>query len=108
MQKVGAMRAINPYHPFWGMWVAVTRSARGLADPTHIDNAVTIQEALRAYTLDNAFLLFQEDSTGSIEVGKWADLVIIDRDLYTCPNEAIRDVRVLETFLAGKSIFRSR
>jgi predicted amidohydrolase YtcJ len=106
MQKIGSLRSINPYNPFLGMWIAVTRSALGLTVATHPENGITIQEALKAYTLDNAYLLFQEDSTGSITAGKWADLVVIDRDLTTCPVDDIRETQVVQTFVAGKEVYR--
>jgi predicted amidohydrolase YtcJ len=106
MQKMGSLRSINPYNPFLGMWIAVTRSALGLSVATHSENGITIQEALKAYTLDNAYLLFQEDSTGSITAGKWADLVVIDRDLITCPVGGIRETQVVQTFVAGEEVYR--
>ncbi|MDA7510655.1 amidohydrolase family protein, partial [Verrucomicrobia bacterium] len=96
----------NPYNPFLGMWIAVTRSALGLSLATHPENGITIQEALKAYTLDNAYLLFQEESTGSITTGKWADLVVIDRDLTTCPVDDIRGTQVVQTFVAGEEVYR--
>ncbi|MDB4796766.1 amidohydrolase [bacterium] len=106
MQKIGSLRSINPYNPFLGMWIAVTRSALGLSLATHPENGITIQEALKAYTLDNAYLLFQEESTGSITTGKWANLVVIDRDLTTCPVDDIRGTQVVQTFVAGEEVYR--
>ena len=106
MQKIGSFRSINPYNPFLGMWIALTRSALGLNFPTHAENGITIQEALKAYTLDNAYLLFQEDSTGSITTGKWADLVVIDRDLFACPVDDIKETQVVQTFVAGEEVYR--
>ena len=106
MQKIGSIRSINPYNPFLGMWIAVTRSVRGQSEATHPENGISIREALTAYTLDNAYLLFQEQSTGSITIGKWADLAVIDRNILTCPVNEIKEIQVLQTFVAGKEVFR--
>jgi predicted amidohydrolase YtcJ len=105
MQKIGSFRSINPYNPFLGMSVAITRRANGLDAPLHPEEALTREQAIRFYTINNARLLFLEDRVGSLEEGKQADLVIIDRDLLTCPEADIRDTRVLATYLDGKRLF---
>jgi predicted amidohydrolase YtcJ len=61
---------------------------------------------LAAYTIGGAFVQHQEDLTGSIEVGKSADLVILDRDLFEVPPAAISEARVLLTLLAGEEVWR--
>lgn len=106
MQKVGALRAINPYHPFLGMWVAITRQAKGFEGRLHPEEALTREQALRFYTINNAKLLFLEDQVGSLEVGKLADFAVLDRDLLTCPEDEIREARVLATYLNGKPVFK--
>ena len=67
--------------------------------------ALTRAQAIRFYTINNARLLFLEDRIGSLEEGKQADFVVIDRDLLTCPEDQIREVRVLATYLDGKRVF---
>jgi predicted amidohydrolase YtcJ len=57
------------------------------------------------YTINNARLLFLEDRIGSLEEGKQADFVVIDRDLLTCPEDEIRAARALTTYLDGKRVF---
>src|SRR5439155_3907002 len=84
MQKIGSLRSINPYNPFLGMWVAITRRAKGYEGPLHPEEALTRAQAIRFYTINNARLLFLEDRIGSLEEGKQADFVVIDRDLLTC------------------------
>jgi predicted amidohydrolase YtcJ len=105
MQKIGAMRAVNPYHPFLAMWVAITRQARNFEGPLHPEEALTREEAIRFYTANNAWLLFQEKETGTLEAGKLADFIVLDTDLLTCPVDDIRKTQVLQTFLSGKQIY---
>ena len=105
MQKLGSFRSINPYNPFLGMEVAITRRARRLDQPLHPEEALTREQAIRFYTSNNAHLLFLEDRIGSLEAGKQADLVILDRDLLTCPVDQIHATRVLATYLDGKRVF---
>ncbi len=104
MQKIGSLRSINPYNPFLGMWVAVSRRAKGYRDRLHPEEALTREQAIRFYTINNAHLLFLEERIGSLEAGKQADFVVIDRDLLTCPEEEIREARALATYLDGKRV----
>ena len=105
MQKIGSLRSINPYNPFLGMWIAITRTREGLRGPLHPEEALTREQAIRFYTINNAYLLFLEDQIGSLEAGKLADFVVLDRDLLTCPEDEIRDARALATYLDGKRVF---
>ena len=105
MQKIGSMRAINPYNPFLGMHVATTRKARWYEGRLHPEEAITREQALRFYTANNAWMLFREKEIGSLEKGKFADLAVLDRDILTCPEEGLRDTRVLRTYLAGRLVF---
>jgi predicted amidohydrolase YtcJ len=108
MQKIGSLRSINPYNPFLGMWVAISRKAKGYEGRLHPEEALTREQAIRFYTINNASLLFLEDLVGSLEVGKLADLVVLDRDLLTCPEDGIRDTQVLATYLNGRPIFEAK
>ncbi len=62
------------------------------------------QTALKISTIWGAYYLFKEDQLGSLEPGKWADFMVIDRDYLTIPEEDIGNVRVLMTMVAGKAI----
>jgi len=108
MQKIGSIRSVNPYNPFLAMWVTVTRKAKGYEGALHLEQALSRKEAIRFYTANNAYLLFQEKETGSIETGKLADLVVLDTDILKCPVDEIRNTRVLQTFVAGKLVFERR
>jgi predicted amidohydrolase YtcJ len=108
MQKIGSFRSVNPYNPWLGMWTAITRQARKLDKPVHLENALTREEALRLYTTNNAYLLKNEQHTGSIEAGKLADLILTDRDPLTCPIGDLVETKVLKTWLGGKLVFERK
>jgi predicted amidohydrolase YtcJ len=105
MQKIGSLRSINPYNPFLGMWIAISRRAKGYEGRLHAEEALTREQAIRFYTINNARLLFLEDRVGSLEEGKQADFVIVDRDLLSCPEDEIGPARALATYLDGKRVF---
>jgi len=108
MQKIGSFRSVNPYNPWLGMWTAITRKARKLDKPVHIENALTREEALRLYTTNNAWLLKVEHDTGSIENGKLADMILVDRDPLECPVDDLPQTKVLKTWLSGKVVHEAR
>ena len=105
MQKIGSTRSINPYDPFLGMSVAITRRGKGLAAPLHPEEALSREHAIRLYTSNNARLLFLEDRIGSLEAGKQADFVVIDRDLLTCPEGEIAQTHALATYIDGAQVY---
>jgi predicted amidohydrolase YtcJ len=106
MQKLGSLRSINPFNPFLAMWVAVSRRAKGYSGRLHPEEALTRAQAIQFYTTNNARLLFLEDRIGSLERGKQADFVVIDRDILTCPEDEMREVQALATYLDGKRVFQ--
>jgi predicted amidohydrolase YtcJ len=105
MQKIGSLRAVNPYNPFLGMATAITRRAKWFEGQLHPEEALTRAEAIRFYTRNNAWLLFDEDNVGSLEPGKRADFIVLDRDILTCPEDDIRNVQVLATYMDGKQVY---
>lgn len=66
------------------------------------DQTVTREEALIAHTRTNAYLLFQEDNLGTIEPGKYADLVVLDRDYLTVSEDEIKDIQSVLTLVGGR------
>jgi len=108
MQKIGSLRSVNPYNPFLGMWIAVTRKARWHDQPIHPEQALTREQMIRFYTINNAWMMRAEQEIGSLESGKRADFIIIDKDLLACSVDQIRETQVLSTWLDGKNIFESR
>jgi predicted amidohydrolase YtcJ len=107
MQKIGSFRSINPYNPFLGMWTAIRREPRWFDGQFHLEEALSREQAIRFYTSNNAFVMFLDEQAGSLEPGKLADLVVVDRDLLTCPVDDIRDTQVLRTYLGGKLVYSS-
>lgn len=96
-------KAINPYNPFLGLWTSVTRKTiRGAV--VHPEERISRQDALRMYTIWAAYRLFREKSLGSIEPGKLADLVVIDRDYLTCPEDDIARIEPVTVVLDGKVV----
>ncbi len=105
MQKIGPLRSVNPYHPFLGMSITVQRLPRGMSEPLYAEEALSREQMIRFYTSNNAYLIFQEKELGSLEAGKLADFVIVDRDLMTCKAEDIAGTKVQATYLGGKQVW---
>ncbi|MEM1295480.1 MAG: amidohydrolase [Verrucomicrobiota bacterium] len=104
MQKIGSLRSVNPYNPFLGMWIALTRQPRWMEEPLHPRQRISREQAIRLYTINNAFLSFEEKEKGSLEVGKLADFILLDRDVLTCPVDEIREIEVAQTWLGGRMV----
>ncbi len=100
--------AVNPFNPFLGMWIAMARTPR-FFDGQRLfpEEALTRREALQMYTTNNAYLLFREEDIGSLEAGKFADFIIVDRDVLECDLDDFRHTRVLQTYLAGELVYAS-
>ena len=108
MQKIGSLRSVNPYNPFLGLWSTLARLPRWSDNPLHPEQAITREQALRLYTINNAYLSFEEDRKGSLEPGKLADLIVIDRDYLTCPLAEVREIQVEQTYVGGKQVYSRR
>ncbi len=107
MQKIGSLRSINPYNPFLGMWITLTRQPRWTDHPLHPEQRISREQAIRLYTINNAYLTFEENAKGSLEKGKLADLIVLDRDILTCPVDEVRNIQVEQTYLGGKLVYES-
>ena len=93
--------------PFWGLYAAVTRQDRGGMPEGgwYADQTLTRAEALHSFTLGAAYAAHQEDRLGSLEPGKWADFIIVDRDYFEIPADQIDDIVVLETWVGGERVY---
>lgn len=94
-------------NPFHGLYASVTRQGRD-GEPEggwYADQALTRAEALHSYTLAGAYAAHQENRLGSLEPGKWADFIVIDRNYFTIPAAEIDDIVVLETWVGGEKRF---
>jgi predicted amidohydrolase YtcJ len=97
---------VVPVDPYLSMWWMTTRQVlKGYALGT--EHAITSKEALQLYTINNARIQGVEKDRGSIETGKYADLVVISQDLLAVPADKIRETRALLTVVGGKIVFRS-
>jgi hypothetical protein len=95
-------------NPLDAIQVAVTR--RGLDEgdgPAWIpDEIIDLRTALEAYTINGAYLAQQENTTGSLKIGKAADLIVLDQNLFEIPKSEIHKTKVLLTLLDGKEVYR--
>jgi predicted amidohydrolase YtcJ len=105
MQKIGSLRSINPYNPFLGMWTTVVRRPRGSDEPLRPEQTLSREQAIRLYTINNAFLTFEETRKGSLEPGKLADFIVLDRDILECPIDEVKDINVEATYLGGARVY---
>ncbi|MFN7140621.1 MAG: amidohydrolase, partial [Limisphaerales bacterium] len=104
MVQLDSVESTNPWNPWLGMWIALTRkSERG--DIIGIKQRLTRDQAIRFYTINNAYLHHEEKVKGSIEAGKLADLIMIDRNILSCRIDDIRDTKVLLTMVDGKVVW---
>ena len=95
-------------NPFEGIHAAVTRQdqAGAPAGGWYPEQAMTVTEALRCFTLDAAYAAHQEKTIGSLEAGKWADFIVTDQDLFTMPPADIGKMQVLQTWVAGRQVYK--
>lgn len=94
-------------NPFHGLYAAVTRQSRD-GEPEggwYADQALTRAEALHSFTLAAAYAAGQDKRLGSLEPGKWADFILIDRDYFTIPVDEIDDIQVLQTWVGGEKVY---
>ena len=91
--------------PMVGVYSAVTRAPLGGGTPWQPDEAVTVADALRGYTMGSAIANFCEDDRGSITVGKLADLVVLDQDPHHVEQAKLADIGVLETWVGGERVY---
>jgi predicted amidohydrolase YtcJ len=105
---MGSDWGVSTPNPLEEMEVAVTRvypESRGEAEPFLPDERLTLDEAIRGFTLGSAYANHLDDETGSIEAGKLADLIVIDRDLFAPDAGPIADANVLLTVVGGTAVF---
>jgi len=106
MVKLDSYASINPYNPFLGMWTSITRQTQWGTTVVESE-AITREQGLRMYTINNAFGQFDEDIKGSLEPGKLADLVVLADDYLECTVDAIRDIQVVMTMVGGKVVYQA-
>jgi len=97
-----------PCNPLRAIQIGVTRSVPGVTDPKEVlwpEERATREQMIASFTINGAYANFLENTTGSIEVGKAADLIVLDKNLFTVPVDQISQAKVILTFFAGKEVF---
>jgi predicted amidohydrolase YtcJ len=94
-------------NPFFGLHAAVTRTDHDNrpAGGWHPEQALTLVEAFRAFTLDAAYAEHNEQRIGSLEPGKWADFILVDRDLFKITPADIWKIKVRQTWVGGQRVY---
>lgn len=106
----GSDWAVAPAAPLYGIYAATTRRTLDGKNPNGWvpEQKITTEQALHAYTKNAAFASFEEDVKGTLNVGKYADFVVLGENLFKIQPTEIKDVKVLQTFVNGKSVFKGQ
>ncbi len=97
-----------PCNPLRAIQIGMTRSCLGITDPKEIlwpEERASLDQMIASFTINGAVANFLENTTGSIEAGKMADLIVLDRNLFAIPVEEISKVEVILTLFEGKIVF---
>ena len=103
----GSDWAVAPASPLYGIYAATTRRTLDNKNPDGWvpEQKITVEQALYAYTKNAAYASFEEDIKGTLEIGKYADFVVLSENLFKIEPTTIRDVKILETYVNGKSVY---
>tara|TARA_B100000161_G_C33496607_1_gene389611 strand:- start:686 stop:1048 length:363 start_codon:yes stop_codon:yes gene_type:complete len=103
--KVALSSDILPVGPMVGLYASTTR--KGMSGKVYgPDEAITLPEALRGYTLTSAFINFDEKIKGSLQPGKYADMIVLPGNILEIPLEEIMTVEVQQTYLQGELVYQ--
>ena len=103
----GSDSIAGDYHDWrYGIQAAVLRAVPG-GQAYHTEYSITVEEAVKMYTINAAYQEFADEKRGSIECGKFADFTIIDRNIFEIPPEEITDIKVIRTVVGGKTVYNA-
>lgn len=110
MVTFGSDWTVAPLKPIEGIYAAVTRRTLDDKNPQgwYPEQKISVEEALKCYTVNNAFAGFQENELGMLKEGMLADFVVLSDDLFSIAPEKIRDVKVERTIVNGKEVFKRK
>jgi hypothetical protein len=105
IEAAGSDVAVTPISPWWGIWAAVVRRDLQSGQILAPEERISVEQALTLYTRNGAYAGFEEDRKGVLDPGKLADFIVVDRDVLTVPAEELKDVKVMQTFVGGRSVY---
>lgn len=97
----------TPIQPLYALWAAIARTDTNTGDIIGPEQRISREDALRAFTINGAYLTFDEAERGSIELGKLADLAVLSDDVLSVPEEQIKNIGVLMTIVGGQVVHGS-
>jgi predicted amidohydrolase YtcJ len=105
VEAAGSDVPVTPLSPWWGIWAAVVRRDLESGQILAPEERISVTQALTLYTRNGAYAGFEEDRKGTLEPGKLADFIVVDRDVLAVPTEELKDVKVLQTFVGGERVY---
>ncbi len=105
IEAAGSDVPVTPLSPWWGIWSAVVRRELQSSQILAPEERISVEQALTLYTRNGAYAGFEEDRKGTLEAGKLADFIVVDRDVLSVASDELKDVKVLETFVGGRRVY---
>jgi len=98
---------VEPLNPWETIYASVTRGEfENLKHFEYIKHEkLDLIESMHAYTYGSAYAMYEEDNIGSLEVGKYADFIIVDQDPFEIERKQLKKIKVLETYVAGRKVY---
>jgi predicted amidohydrolase YtcJ len=108
--SVGSDYPVTTLNPFEAIQKAITRKDIDSDNKQIISEkeCLDLPETIAAYTIGGAYAQFMEKEAGSLEIGKWADFILLDKNLFAIDPEEIHKTKLLKTFYRGKQVFKNK